>query len=329
MGKFIYALLGLATLVAVSLTVVLVRKTLKRPEPPLAVATPVPCGDLAEVPRAGRPLASAAPLLLATEGATVRIDGAPPGAQLAAGQHVVEALAFDAVPTTLTLQVDAYHPVLLDARVSSGAVTLLVLGARCVSCAPAQAALDLDARPGASGDQAGLARALAGGDWALAAAQVRALGPAARKKEETTRLLAVLWALAARPTLARVQIGRLPRQHPLRALLEKFDAEEDRVPARQLENATASWNATSEHFERLTDRFVPDAPVLLTELTRTFDRLSGRFVQAQADRDLGACEAIIDEAGGAVREAVVKLRALRPGDCAWQDRVSAAADNSY
>ena len=106
--------------------------------------------------------------------------------------------------------------------------------------------------------------------------------------------------------------------------LTRRDALEELKPVRQLQTATARWNATTERFQRLTDGFVAEAPKPVTALTVTFGELSKSFGEAQEKKDAIGCEAALESANAALSESVTQLRAVRPDDCVWQKRVTAA-----
>ncbi len=133
----------------------------------------------------------------------------------------------------------------------------------------------------------------------------------------------MLYAFAGRPTLAREQLERL-EEKPLQAALNRLDALDELKPVRQLQTATARWNATTERFQRVTDRFVAEAPRPLTSMTTTFGELSGKFGNALERKDAIGCEDALQSANGTLADVVVELRALHPDDCAWQRKVSDA-----
>jgi len=321
--RLIYALVALASVVAVALTVRLIQRHAVVPAPVTVPIAP-PCAELGTTPGPVLPAASAAPLTVLAPDVTLRIDGAPAGTTVSEGLHLIEAVAPGATPTSLQVRVSPFVPVVLDARVTAGAVTLLMVGARCETCVHTDTELRLDYQRGGIGDVRGVARALSLGDWVLAAQQVRTIAPDDRKSPELVRLVAVLCALAGRPSLVHEQVSALPKQDPLVKALAQREKEEALVPQRQLATATARWNATSDRFQRLTDRFVADAPELLTELTKRFGALSEQFTQAQHDGDALACEATLELATTALRDAVKALRALHRDDCAFQRRITAA-----
>ena len=318
-------LLAGATLVAVVLAAALVFRTVRAktdvPLPTPAAATA--CADSTLRPGAALAELSVAPLLLETEPAVkVMIDGAAPGSSLLEGQHIVLATAPGAAPAKLQLQVDAFTPVLLEARVTSGAVTVLMVGARCATCANTGANVDLRYTTSFLGDLRGVAKALSEGDWLAAAHAMRAVAPSDREAPEPTRLLAVLYALAGRPSLVREQLEQLPASDPLHQAITRRDALEELKPVRQLETATARWNGTTERFQRVTDRFVTEAPKELTKLTIEFGEWSKQFASAKEAKDGVGCETALESANGALADLIVRLRALRPTDCAWQKRIS-------
>ena len=322
-------LLAAATLIALALAAALVFRTLKKPTPaliapPVADQKPAPCPDTTRRPRPALPEAAAAPLQLVVDPAVhLRIDGTEPGASLYEGLHSIEATAAGSKPAKLQLVVEAFTPVLLEVRARSGAVTVLLVGGRCGNCVTAVTNLDLKYRPDSLGDLGGVSKALAEGDWLQAAKMLRGIAPSEREAPEPTRLLAVLYAFAGRPSLMREQLAQL-EDKPLRDALTRRDALEELKPVRQLQTATARWNATTDRFQRLTDRFVAEAPKPLMELTTAFGALSTRFVDAQEKKDAIGCEAALEAANGALNELIMRLRAQKPDDCVWQKRISEA-----
>ncbi len=313
-------LIALATVIALSLASALAVRTFKPAKVEASVS--VGCPDTTLRPPPLMPESAAAPLQLVVDpSVALFIDGAEAGPSLLEGEHTLLATAPGQKPAKLKLHVDAFTPVLLEVRASSGAVTVLMVGGRCTSCAAAVTDLDLKYRPGTLGDSSGVAKALAEGDWLEAGHMVRGIAPSEREAPEPTRLLAVLYAFVGRPTLVREQVAALDDQ-ALRDALTRRDALEELKPVRQLQTATARWNATTERFQRVTDRFVAEAPRPLTALTRTFGELSKRFGGAQEAQDAIGCEAALEAANSAVGESIAKLRAMRPGDCGWQRRVT-------
>lgn len=318
-------LLAAATLVALALATALAIRTFKTPAPVSPTpAKPAACADAKLRPTHPLPEATAAPLQLVVDPAVkLLIDGAEPGPSLFEGVHSIEASAAGQKSARVQLQVDAFTPVLLDARPGSGAVTVLMVGGRCANCAGAVANLDLRYRPDSLGSLSGVARALAEGDWLEGAHMMRGIAPSEREAAEPTRLLAVLSAFAGRPSLVREHLEKL-EDPPLRAALTRRDALEELKPVRQLQTAMARWNATTERFQRLTDRFVTEAPKELTGLTVTFGELSKTFGTAQEAKDAIGCEAALEAANDALSDLVMTLRSKRPDDCPWQQRVSDA-----
>ncbi|MDP1823542.1 MAG: hypothetical protein Q8L48_09875 [Archangium sp.] len=320
-------LLAAATLVALALATALAIRTFKTPAPAGPSATkpgPTTCPEASLRPPPPLPEATAAPLQLVVDPAVrLLIDGAEPGPSLLEGVHSIEASAAGQKSARVLLQVDAFTPVLLEARAGSGAVTVLMVGGRCANCAGAVANLDLRYRPDSLGSLSGVAKALSEGDWLEGAHLMRGIAPSDRDSAEPARLLAVLYAFAGRPSLVREQLEKL-EDPPLRAALTRRDALEELKPVRQLQTATPRWNATTERFQRLTDRFVSEAPKQLTMLTVTFDELSRTFGTAQEAKDAIGCEAALEAANAALGDLVMTLRSMRPEDCAWQKRVSEA-----
>lgn len=318
-------LLGAATIVALALATALASRTFKTPpSTPVAVAAAAPtrCPDATLRPVPPLPEVTTAPLqLLVGPQVRLRIDGAEAGPSLVEGVHLVEATAPGSKPAKLQLQVDAFTPVLLDVRASSGAVTVLMVGGRCAQCANAVTDLDLRHQSDTHDEVSGVAKALTAGDWMEGAHVLRGIAPAQRDAPEVTRLIAILYAYAGRPSLAREQLAKLD-DAPLRAALARRDALDELKPVRQLKTATARWNATTERFQRLGDRFVAEAAGPLRALTVKFSAWSKTFAEAREKKDAIGCEAALESANAALAELVMKLRARQPQDCAWQARVT-------
>lgn len=301
----------LAVVVVLLLAGVLAWRTWKRRQP---VVDRAPCPERA-VPLPPV-LPSSAPLTVVALGVTLRIDGRAPEQTLSEGVHQLEATAPDAQRARLAIRVEGFRPVVLDVRASHGAVTVLPFGARCDGCTVAETELDVRYRTNVFGALPDVASALSTGDWLRAAQTMRAVPMEDRATPETTRLLAVLYALAGRPSLAEALVRTLPKNDPLHGALAaqlshvKLDAEVIR------------WNATTDRFQRVTDAFVEDAPELLTELTWTFDGYSVRFAQAHTAEDSLSAEAALLGATKALDEAINQLRASKPDDCSWQRRIN-------
>lgn len=322
-------LLAAATVIALALATALVIRTVRKPElgaapPRPAAPAPVGCPDRDLHPGPVLAEAAAAPLQLVVQpGVTLLIDGAEAGPNLVEGVHEIAATAAGHKPAKLKIQVEAFTPVLLDVRANSAAVTVLMVGARCASCAPAVTEVDLKYHPGTAGDLSGVAKALADGDWVEAVRLMRGIAPSDREAPEARRLLAVLYAFIGRPTLVRQTIEALA-DPSLGPALTRRDALDELKPVRQLQTATARWNALSDRFQRMTDRFVAEAPKPLTALTMKFGELSTAFGSAQEKQDAIGCEAALESATTALNEVIMGLRAMRPEDCAWQRRVTEA-----
>lgn len=322
MQRLIYGLVGVAALSALALVVELVRRNVAPP----AAAVPAPrvCPDARRPPAALLPELSAAPLVLSAAHATVTIDGQPAPAALTEGLHLVEAQEAGASPASVKLQVSAFAPVLLDARAVAGSVVVTVLGARCASCPHAETDVDLQYRRGGIGDERGVARALSQADWPLAAQQIRAIPTADFTGPRAAHLRAALFGLAGRPSLARAELALLPQTDPLHAALRAWAKTDANTTARQLETATARWNAVTERLQRLTERFASDAPEAITALTTSIGALAPRVIEAQAKGQTIELESRLEEATLALARTMSALRAQRPTDCEWQARITAA-----
>jgi hypothetical protein len=291
---------------------------------PRGPATRCPPAD--EAPPLPSPGDWAAPLTLSVApGAVLEVDGAAAPAQLAPGPHVLVARGPGASPARLQVEVDPFVPVLVDVRRAEGAMTLLVLGARCAGCRLDAEPLDTSWREGSPGSRAEVSRALAVGEVSRAARAYRAIPPAERGTPEPLRLLAVLHALAGEAEPARAALARLPPDDVLAQAQRAHGTATAAVPRRQQATAIARWNALTERYQRLSDAFDAEAPAVVSALTARFNGLSGRFQRAQAQAG-GALEVetTLDEAAATLTQFVLTLRAQRAADCAWQRRVSAA-----
>lgn len=309
----------LAVVVAVLLVAALGFRTWKRSQ--VVVVAPPPVAEVCPVvdPPPLLEELSQAPLIINSLGVTVKFDGREANGLLAAGTHVLEASAPDARPARFQVRVEALQPVIIDARVNDGVVTVLMLGARCSSCAVAETDLDLAFRTNAFGSMRDVSAALSSGDWLKAVQAIHAVPPSDRESTEAVRLLAVLNALAGRQTEAEA----LVENSDMKPLFTKRAALLKTLTPRQLETAVARWNATTERFQRLTEAFGNDAPDEITALTWTFDGFSTRFLQAHGTRDVIAGEIALQSASKALDDSIKELRALKPKDCAWQRRINA------
>lgn len=309
----------LAVVVVLLLSGALAWRTWKRRQPVVAVVEHAQCRERSVPLPAVSP--SSAPLTVVAPGVTLRIDGRAPEPQLTEGVHQLEATAPEAQPARLALRV--VGPVVIDARVSHGAVTVLPFGARCDGCSMAETDLDVRYRTNVFGALPDVASALSTGDWLRAAQTVRAVPMQDRTTPEASRLLAVLYALAGRVSLADELVRTLPKNDPLHAALARQEEQVRERSLTKLETEVARWNATSDRFQRVTDAFVEDAPDLMTELTWAFDGYSTRFAQAHTAGDSLAAEAALAGASKVLNDGLTRLRALRRDDCAWQRRVVA------
>jgi hypothetical protein len=319
-------LLIAATLLALALAAAVVLRA-SGPSSRLAVqpaaASRAGCPDAMLLPTTTAPELAAAPLVAeVARGLELRVDGAPAPDGLSEGTHTLTVTGPGLTPAKLELAVEAFTPVLVEARALEGSASVLVVGARCSSCAQTGAAPALRHDPALRGDVPAAARALAQGDWLRAAEVLRGVPPAAREHPDVIRLLAVLHALSGHVSLSRAEVALLPSADAARAALVRRDALADLKGSRQRQTSVARWNAATDRFQRLTDAFVADAPELVTSLTRRFVALSTDFARAFDASDALASEIAVDTANAAVAEAVRTLRARHASDCAWQARIT-------
>ncbi len=295
---------------------------------PLAVVSPAASGRCQNT--STRPLSllnelTAAPLVLVkSPQVQLSVDGLPAGPTVPPGRHQLKATAPNAIASLFDIEVEPFMPVLLEARVSFGTVTVMMLGARCASCTESTADMELEYRPEIPLNLPDIAKAISTGDWARAAQAMRSIEPSARQKIDIIRLFAIVYAFSGHAADARKLLNQLPPNEPLRGALANRDSLESLIPSQRLEAAMARWNATVERFARLTERFVNDAPEALTALTHTFDSLSIRLSNGLKQHDPKACEATIEIGVQHLNKTVSGLRALHADDCAWQQRVTDA-----
>lgn len=311
------AALLIAVLVAVGLSAALAVRTWRRhPDAP-----PVEhCDARAASPPPLLPELAGVPLFVNAAGVALRVDGSPAPARLTPGVHQLEASAPEVRGAALQLTVPAMSAVLLDARVVDGAVTVLVLGARCTSCEPARTDVDLRFSPRALGSGRDAAIALASGAWAKAAESLRAVADDDRDARFTW-LHGVLLALAGQPSKATEVLRKLPAGDAFHAEHARWSASTTTLPEQLLANATPRWNATVERFERLTDEFSGDAPEVVTQLTQRFAALSDRLNAGLTAHDAVETETALDDATTELTKAVTALQQRR-ADCAWQQRIT-------
>ncbi len=311
-----------AALVALVLGLVLGFRTWQRTKATGPVAPVEDSCGLGSRPPLLLPELSAAPLQVVAPGVSVTIDGLTPAPELREGTYLVEATASGARSALLQLKVSAFTPVLLEARVTGGAVTLLVLGARCASCADSTSDIDVQHLPSNRGTVADMAMALAGGDWKQAVRAVRGLPPEARRAVEVKRLLAVLYAQAGRETMALGFLEELPRGEALHGAVRAWRVEVARAPLRQVDTVVQRWNALTERYGRVSDAFAEEQPELMTRLTRQFETASTRIGRAHTTRDASQAEVVLSDATKELAAALEVLRATDSG-CEYQRRVAA------
>lgn len=311
----------LAVAVAVLLVAALGWRTWKRSHVVAPVAQPVAeCLEKSTMPKPVLQELSQAPLIINAPNVKVTFDGREANGLVAAGLHLLEASSPEARSARFQVRVEAMQPVIIDARVTEGAVTVLLLGARCSTCAVTDTDINLNYRTDAVGSLSDVAQSLSNGDWLRAAQSMRAVPMNDRESEEATRLNAVLHAFAGRQSDAEALVAK---QDVMKEQFAKRSALLKSLAPRQLETAVARWNATTERFQRLTEAFGNDAPDQMTALTWTFDGFSTRFLQAHGTLDVIAGEASLQSATKALDDSIKELRAMKPDDCEWQRRLVA------
>lgn len=312
------AALIIAGLLVMALSAALVVRAYRRQVD--APTTPEVCAARAAVPPPLLPELSTVPLVVNAPGVTLRLDGGNASERLTPGVHRLEASAPETRGASLELKVSSTNAVLLDARVVDGAVTVLVLGARCSSCDVAGTDIDLRHAPRALGNGSDAAIALASGAWGKAAEALRAV-PDEERDAKFLWLQGVLYALAGQPTKSVELLQRLPASDAFHAEHARWTTRTTELPAQRLSTATQRWNATTDRFERITSEFSVDAPEVMTGFTQRYAALSEKLNAGLAAHDAIETEAALDEATGEVTNTLAALRALHD-DCAWQRRVS-------
>jgi hypothetical protein len=158
------------------------------------------------------------------------------------------------------------------------------------------------------------AAALSSGEWAKAVLALRAV-PDDERGNDFLWLHAVLLAFAGQPSNAQELLAKLPTDNLMRAYSQRV------VSAITDANVnTARWNATTERFGRLTAEFATDSPVLMTQLTERFSKLSSDFSAALTAKDEPAALSSVNTAETELNTGIETLRQQRT-DCAWQQRI--------
>jgi hypothetical protein len=226
------------------------------------------------------------------------------------GEHTLVALAPGFTGTRLRIRIDAFEPVLVDAAVDGQFVSLIVLGAACVSCPPPTGPLELS--PGLPEPQAAeaFAESMARGDWKAGQHFFERLASG----ERTPRRLAALASLSGHRLDAEVAMPGLARQ---REALEATDAEARK--AWLLER----WNHLAETVATQARAFSDEAPGASKSTARRLDELSEAFQKAFLTGDVPTQAQLLTTTHALQTSYVKQLRALKPTDCKWQERVSA------
>lgn len=302
---------------------------------PGAAAAPDGCRRPAPSAWRALPGADAPPVLVHAQApARLLLDGVPleGGAavppRLAPGEHALRVEAPGEAPLALTLRVDAFAPVLLHARVEPGlGLTLVRLGAACVSCpAPTRAEPLAYAAAGAP-SLARAAEALRRGDWPRAARHLRAVPPHARGAPGFERLAQAVWASALEPRRARGAVARLARgEAPLGALWAALGPLEASEAGRRRAVALARWNALTERYGALVARFESHASAGVAGAGARLEALGGAFEAAARAGDAAGMERALGAGEAALLRLVAQVRGARPGDCAFQAAVLEALE---
>jgi hypothetical protein len=280
--------------------------------PPRRAPGPEPrCAPLVlSAPRG--PPATASLVVHAPPGIELEVDGHrwAPGVRLTAGHHRVRASAGALQPFEVTVRVEPFSAVILEAKADGPAVVVALAGARCESC-PAGPEPEVDGPPVGSGSLDQSAALLARGDWPAAAQQLRRLGAAERRAPRAQHQLEAVRALRGAPL----------ESPALRELAANLNETETGL---RDEWSVAAWNAQTERFYRVLKAFGLDASGLLSQSSERFDALSADFAHATELADGPGQARVLAAALLVEQQLAASLVALHATDCAWAARVQQA-----
>lgn len=314
MRTLVNVLLVVAALVAALLGWKLLAPTAPTPPAPAPVVIETRCDEERRAPPPLRAdLVASTLVVLKPADLTVTLDERTAGGSVSPGLHVVEAEG-----VRVQVRVEPFAPVVIDARVVNDIPTVFIAGATCVTCVVAPATLDLNFT-GEPSSLLGILGALAKHDWALAVKQLRGVNPQLLETPDYARLVAIAYWQAGQPGGAKKWLARLGKRDPLVRALAEREEEESHLADRQLVSAPARWNALTERYQRVTDAFVTEVPL---ELTQQFDGYTRRLTGAMSQHNAVEAELVLREATTTLDAAIARLRELH-SDCTWQHRVDA------
>jgi hypothetical protein len=268
-------------------------------------------------------LASSAEVVLSVDGAPAPADGV---ARLSPGKHTLRATAAGSAPLSLDFRLDAFDPALFEVELSGKHLSLVYLGAPCLSCStvgnqqllpqvPASAPFDeLEAHA---------ADALLTQDWMKAAQFLKQVQPHERELTRFKRLAQNVLQSSGAHAEARAQLLGITGSAALDGLLSRYDeltgSESDREHLQWL----TRWNALTEIYQRLL-RLEDDAPQILDASSARLAQASGDFTRASKERSAEGERDAVELGEKVMLELVQQLRAFHPTDCELQAKVSAA-----
>lgn len=273
----------------------------------------------------------AAALVVAEKGVQLSVDGTPvpqglgTPVRLKAGERAVFAQA-SGDELRLTLRVDPFRPVLLHAVVDPQVgLSLVFLGGWCASCPGAEGAPPLGTTVGTRPTAELLrtaASALGKSDWRAAHEALSAVPPAQRRSVTYARLGAAVMQSTRQSSVARALL-QASGDGRIRALMAQHAALSDADDAAMGALAVRRWNLLTERYARLIE-LAPEAPGPVAAASARFGELSNGFQAAsEQHRALDQVEAV-EAAAETIAVLVKGLRAARPEDCAFQERISRA-----
>jgi len=223
-----------------------------------------------------------------------------------------------------------FQPLWVDVVYEEGLGALpLILGGRCVDCQVPLAPLTLGVvDPEKSPDPLlrGAALALRQHDWRGAQRQLQSV-TLPRRDARFHRLAAMLYVSAHQPDSALAALTLAAQTDPaLRDRLSLFLAQRAEEDRRKAALPLERWNALTETFAQLLQRFDALAPSASARTSQRLEELSGALKRANDQHDAGETQRILDAAQKAFDTWVVELRNQRPDDCAFQKAVLDAVE---
>jgi hypothetical protein len=230
-----------------------------------------------------------------------------------AGEGDLTVSADGLTSTTVRLAVTAFTPLLIDAQPDDAFLSVVVLGARCVSCPRPLGEVTIGSGPATAGALTRARLALSTGQWLAGATALSGASAADRRTTSFKRLVAAANAFGGHPLEAE---GAVPQLLQLRRDAERADA------TRRAAWALDRWNQASEKISTLSRTFAADAPSATADAARRLDELSDVFKRAFDSHDVTEQVTIGESAQSVLTDVVQRLRAQRPSDCAWQARIT-------